>query len=456
MTTTRFSLLSSTIIAVLLIGLSSTTVQANDLTDLRASVDAMQARLSNLETENAELRANQNDQWLSQRRADEVKALVNEVLADADSRASLQNTGLTAGHNGCFFIASPDGNFLFKPGGAIGVRYIFNSRDDASQGGNAEGFSLNPLYFWAKGHIYDPALRYVFVIKSTCSGDIVVKDAYVEYDVADGWVLTGGQFNAPFLFEQSVSSLKQFGVDRSAVNGAFSVGNTQGVQVAYNAENWRAKGMIHNGTGGTDGAVDTDFAFCSRAEYLVCGTFQQFTDFATWSTDETGILLGAGFNWELTQPDPGAFPALLNRTDYDIVAWPIAAASEFNGVPLAGAITGCRFSSNDSGSTLPSADTLGCTVQGSYAVIPDKANVFVTYANLDLDEITGIQDKINIITFGGNYYWHKHNSRAVIEVVLAGDPISSTATSIGATTTGLMTSGQDNQTAVRAQYQAIY
>src|SRR5690606_11387236 len=90
--------------------------------DLRSEVAALPARL-------AELEGRQSESWLNERRAEEVKGLVREVLADADTRASLMESGLTAGHNGQnFYISSEDGSFLIKPYGQIQVRHNANFR----------------------------------------------------------------------------------------------------------------------------------------------------------------------------------------------------------------------------------------------------------------------------------------------------------------------------------------
>jgi hypothetical protein len=53
------------------------------------------AELQALKAEVARLRAENGDSWLNQRRAEEVKSLVHEVLADADTRASLAGEGMT-------------------------------------------------------------------------------------------------------------------------------------------------------------------------------------------------------------------------------------------------------------------------------------------------------------------------------------------------------------------------
>ena len=77
----------------LLIGLAGT-VYAGGASSPEAD---LQSQLATLKARLAELEAKQNGTWLNERRAQEVKSLVREVLSDADTRASLLSDGLTAG-----------------------------------------------------------------------------------------------------------------------------------------------------------------------------------------------------------------------------------------------------------------------------------------------------------------------------------------------------------------------
>ena len=55
--------------------------------DLQARLDAAEARIT-------ELSAATNANWLNDARADEIRGLIHDVLADADTRASLQGNGV--------------------------------------------------------------------------------------------------------------------------------------------------------------------------------------------------------------------------------------------------------------------------------------------------------------------------------------------------------------------------
>jgi hypothetical protein len=79
-----------------------------------AEIDELRSEVSHLRDTVAELRSTvqefqAGDDWLTQQRADEIRGLVRDVLADADTRASLLQDGMTAGWDKGFFLGSADG-----------------------------------------------------------------------------------------------------------------------------------------------------------------------------------------------------------------------------------------------------------------------------------------------------------------------------------------------------------
>ena len=92
---------------------------ANRLAELEKRNDTLQGRVRELEAADGEL-------WLTEQRAGEIRGIVQDVLADADSRASLQDSGITAGWNDGFFLQSPDGRFRLNVGGMLQVRYQYS------------------------------------------------------------------------------------------------------------------------------------------------------------------------------------------------------------------------------------------------------------------------------------------------------------------------------------------
>ncbi len=244
---------------------------------------AMQAEL-------AQLRADSDANWLNERRVEQVKDIVREVLADADTRASLLESGMTAGHNGKhFFLASEDGRFLLNIGGQIQFRYIMNQRKGVSRNGhdNGEsGFTLRRTKLKFKGHINSPKIGYAIGIQTDRTNETIYLDhAYVKYKLRDDLVLWAGERKSPFLREELTSSSRQLTVERSQMNEIFTLGRTQGVGAVWTAnENLIAHVAITDGSRSGEPSSKakkdfdddtTDFAITGRVDLRLLGDWKQ-------------------------------------------------------------------------------------------------------------------------------------------------------------------------------------
>jgi hypothetical protein len=96
------------------------------------------AQINELRAEIASLKAANGENWLTEQRAAEIKGLVQDVLADADTRASLQGGGSNAGYDNAFFVSSSDGNFRLNINGGASLRWSFNNRSFDVAPGAAE------------------------------------------------------------------------------------------------------------------------------------------------------------------------------------------------------------------------------------------------------------------------------------------------------------------------------
>src|SRR5262245_52609458 len=78
---------------------------------VQETLKAMQSEIEHLRNENQQMRGEiddlhaQNDEnWLTESRAEQIRGLVQDVIADADTRASLLQNGMTAGWSEHFFL----------------------------------------------------------------------------------------------------------------------------------------------------------------------------------------------------------------------------------------------------------------------------------------------------------------------------------------------------------------
>jgi phosphate-selective porin OprO/OprP len=466
-------------------------VPSTDLQALRAEVDQLRQANQQMRTEVRQLQGAKDEQWLNERRAEEVKALVKEVLADADTRASLLEGGaLTAGHNGKnFFLASEDGAYLLNIRGQIQARYIANFRNDSAgaptspDDGAETGFQIRRARLVLDGHIGSPKWEYGLQI--TANRDttaLEVEKAFVAYQLIDGIKVGGGRIKDNFLREESISDSKQLAVERSVVNQIFTTNYVEAVYAeAKPADAVQLSVSINDGAhsgdpggsstgfqnGGNDFNSDaTDFAITGRLDLKLAGDWAQAEDFAAWSGQPTALFIGAAAHYELAESGDAQASGTTSVTGPydDFVTYTADALFKAGGLGVYAAFVGQHIDATDGNTTPGSLDNFAALVQAGYFVIPDKFEPFIRYEWIGIDKAVAT-DNLNIVTVGANYYFKKHNAKLTLDAVWALDPVTNgnTLGFVGSSGTGLSgvgllgdAAGQENQVAIRAQVQLLF
>ncbi len=453
------------------------------------------ARLKRAEARLAEIETKQSDTWLSQRRVEEVKTLVREVLADADMRASLMEGG-TAGHNGeNFFLSSEDGSFLLNIGGQIQVRHLLNVNDNDNTNDQDEwerGFEVPRanMKFW--GHIADPRIKYKIalgVISNAAGQDaenhVGMQEVVVSYDIMDGMTIWGGETKAPFLREELIGSSHQLSVERSLINEVFTIGTVQGIGVDWfvdkgSSNMWRVRASFNDGirSGEWDDVNDaglhknfsgvdadkefdndaSDFAITSRVDSRLMGTWEQGDDFTAWSGEETSVIVGGAIHYE-------AYETGDSNENSEFVTWTTDASVECNGWNLFASATGLHVDLKEDPNG-EDHDFYGFVAQGGYHVIPDKLEPFIRWEYLDLSDINagGADQELQFLTFGFNWYLAKHAAKVTTDMIwsLHAVPSSNDLGFGGDNTLGYLglladdNSDDEDQIAWRIQFQLLF
>ncbi|MHC4992220.1 MAG: porin, partial [Planctomycetota bacterium] len=207
--------------------------------DETGDVDALRSEVASLRAELDALKS-QDEKWLTEKRSDEIRALVHDVLADADTRSSLLQDGMTAGWDKKFFLASADGNFRLNIEGQLQVRFVYNHQETASGSstdGDRWGFENRRTKLKFSGHVVDPSWQYLVQgAFDRDGGEFVLEDVEISKDLGNGWAVRFGQFKGPFMREELTSSKRQLAVERSLVNEAFNQDRTQGVELGYTTD----------------------------------------------------------------------------------------------------------------------------------------------------------------------------------------------------------------------------
>ncbi len=486
----------STFLAALSLGLTMTNpLVADDLAELRARLEKVEQDNRQLRSEVTRLKNDSNDHWLTDKRAQEVRALVEEVIADADTRASLLSDGLTAGHqNGAFYIGSHDGKFLLQIGGLIQARYLYNHRGVAP-GGNDQfdtdesGFDMARIRLEVAGYIGDP--RFTFAIRfgpDREDAEVLGEKAVIGYHPTDAISFYAGDDKAGFLREETTSPAMQLAVERSLMAEIFTAGYIQGIWVTWQVnDSLQLYASLNDGvrSGEQDNEFNssfitapvgdgdlgpihksffldrTDIAGTFRIDYKLAGNWAQYQDFSAWSGEPFAAFIGAAIHLELgeTGSSPGGGASGSNDS---FLLWTIDGSIEYNGFNIFAAAAGLH-TDLESGDNL---DMYGIVLQAGYMIIPDKLEPFARVEWIDLDgRNAGGKNDIIIVTVGANYYLLRHQAKFSADVLWVANNMPSSATlglqdnqSFDQTLghLGLRASEDYNQWVLRLQFQLMF
>ncbi len=382
--------------------------------------EALRSEVAQLRQQVAELKGQQNSSWLDQRRAEEVKALIGEVLADADTRASLMADGMVAGHNGTnFFLASPDGGFRLNLSGGIQFRYLLNIENgEGSQDGQDEGFQVRRVRLGFDGHVtagrrwdYELVLSHEQGADDDADatfGVVSIIDAKVGTQITDNIRVDAGKFKLPFSREELISYKRSLAVERSLVHDVFSLERAEQIQIGYKSDLFLVRGSISDGAKSEYseiGADSVEIALTARVDVRLMGDWKQAADSTSWQGEATALFLGGAVHY---QAGDGANGGVFSDTN--VFAWTVDALFETHGFGVMGSVFGAHF---DDGTL--DGDSYGLVLDVSYN-INDKIQPFGRFEYIDIDT-PGLDGEAFALTFGFNYFFKGHNAKFTADMV---------------------------------------
>ena len=441
------------------LGAAAMPSHADDVADLKARLEQIERDNAALRKEVNQLKEERNGTWLNERRAQEVQAMIQDVLADADTRASLLADQSHVGYiNGAFSIGSPDGKFLMQIGGLIQARYIYNHRGRAPGGldqfdKDESGFDLPRVRLEVGGWIGDP--RFTYFVRfgpDREDNEVLGEKAVIGYRPTETFAIYAGEDKAAFLREEIIGPAFQMATDRSLMNEVFTVGYIQGAWITWavhpnltfyasvndgvrsgEADNESNSAFLTRATGDPDLEPihkpffldNTDVALTFRLDWKVMGNWEQYEDFAAWSGEPTALFLGAAVHLELGET--GSSPGAGNSGDNDnFLLWTVDASFEHEGLSIFAALVGLHTDLE----VANNFDMFGVVVQAGYMVIPDKLEPFIRFEWIDLDRrnvTTGVNtagdNDVYLLTFGVNYYIIRHRAKVTVDVIWIGSTL---------------------------------
>ena len=463
----------------------------------RADDEVQNRRITSLEAEVSALRSAltvQNQNWLTEERANEIKGLVQDVLADADTRASLLQNGATAGYDNGFFLSSSDGNWLLRINFNMQQRFVYNDRDvpdppapttDDEFDDTRYGFENTRSTLILNGHVFNPSWFYRvdvnFGSNSTDTDAFVDEEyfptssnwgrtgtlnAFLGYDYGNGWRVKVGSMKLPLLREELVEPYYQLAVERSILNYYFTTGYGDGISMEWNGDRARAEVMFSDGgqtgqtiwSNGPFGDLDVpdaivfpylpgrhaDWAVTGRAEFVASGSFEQFRDFTSPRSGELGILIGAAAHYQEAEDIPGGG----YTNDVFVVTGDVSA--EFGGFNFFGAF---MYANNDFGGP-EDWNPWGFVAQAG-VYVTETWELFGRYEWMEWDEdVVGPTEDLSVVTVGLNKYFAGHNAKWTTDFGFGINPVFVPARLTG--WLGDFDNDSDGQWIVRSQVQLYF
>jgi hypothetical protein len=433
-------------------GASAVPAANDDSTDLQAVVNDLQRQVD-------ELKAAANANWLTQQRADEIRGLVQDVLADADSRASLLANGVVTGWDKGFFIGSADGNYKLQIAGQLQVRAVYNRQENSPSDDNRFGFENRRTKVDFKGHMFDPSWEYYIEAEAGRSGGTfaLAENGWLQKNLGNGLKIKAGQFKPMYLREESISSRRLLAVERSLVNAEFSAGTAQGVQASYETDKWRVFGSFIDGIATPNtGALseDTEYAFTGRAEFLIMGDWKNAADDPGFRGGDNVLMVGGGLSWQRDEFGTGMnlpFPDF-NNAEVENLGLTADVTWKMSGASIAAALVYRHLETDTDGATDVDLDQVAFVIRGGFFVA-DEVELYAQYEWGDLD-IDGIED-LSVITFGVTKYWDKHNLKWQSDIGYGINEVASSWATDGA---GYRADAadEDGQIVIRSQFQLLF
>jgi hypothetical protein len=375
------------------------------------------SEIASLKAEIASLKSAQGDSWLTEQRASEIRGIVTDVLADADTRSSLQGSGSGAGYDGGFFLSSADGNYSMKVNVLQQIRWSFNDNDSPVGGAEQQsfGFENKRTRLTFSGNMVDSSWSYKVGYYFGASNDVEgyagangnLADAWVSKDFGNGFAMYVGQFRLPFGAEYGLDAGNLQFTDYSVAASLLGPGSGQGIMFGYSADAFRIHGAYVNDLGSVNqawaaGSPTTDWAFAARAEFKAAGNWSN--DAQSWKGEEFSAVIGGGLSAERDQT--------ASRTPW---SGTIDATIGFGGANLSGAFF---YNDNDAGT-----ESTGFTVSGG-VFVSDDIEIVARFENLDIDAPgTGSDRELNTLTGGANWYFAKNTAKLGLELGYAFDAV---------------------------------
>ncbi|MDG2423875.1 MAG: hypothetical protein P8M22_07845 [Phycisphaerales bacterium] len=431
-------------------------IPVSDINDIKRELEAVKAQNELMRDEIDVIHAEATRDWLTEQRSEQIKELVQDVLADADTRSNLMGSGLMAGWSDGFFLASADGRFRLNIGALVQTRLMVNILD-SSQGAAGDedstryGFENTTTRFNLGGYVFsdtdffiemgfgrtDP---YGYVADPREFGTRLY-EGWIRQRLTDNIAVKAGLFKLPFTREFLVYEGLQLAVDRSLLDMRLGLGRSQGIELDM------VFGPVRTQVAYTDGSsavfffrntdvlvppwaayrLDTEWAGTGRLEWLIAGEWEQFRQFTSPTHEEFGMMLGVAGHGQSQERDR---TTTFSKAElYGVTA---DLSVDFGGASAFASVIYEHQINPDGGNVVDSIDYWGVVVQGSFYVDP-KWEIYTRYQiggpfNQELNDPEDVPpldtQGVSILTVGVNWYIDGQDVKWTTDFGVSFDPIT--------------------------------
>lgn len=419
--------------------------------DVGAEIQALRARLDQLETQQKESQARVEE---ANRQKEQAETEAQVQLDATRHEKFLDESGLTAGYeNRRFFIGTEDRNFVLRPWFHIQVRDGTAFRQDAKKGNRDEiqnGFEIRRARLGFDGNLFSPDFTYfinwatyransnVNVTNSSgakigsgaaMGGLPVLEEAWVKYRLPDSpFYLKAGQLHDPLDHENIVGSKYRqpeaslqgdiFGNTDTFTQGATFIFDPQkhlrieaGVTDGIRAANTNFEDYPNNG-------IAYDYGFAGRAEYKVFGNWKDYDQLTAYGNRDDLLVFGLASDYSET----GHSSSLSTVAD---VQYALKSGLFFYGCYFGrytthnmGIPSGAPTSTSFGTPGTPGLNTYEYSVDAQLGYAINKLEPYVRYEFLHLAGTpAGSNNNVNSFEGGFNYYFNGHNAKFTGQVV---------------------------------------
>ena len=305
-------------------------------TQLQAEIEALKSQL-------AKVQHHQNSDWMSKARADQVRAMVKDVLAKSRQESQYMDSQLQAGYDNGFYIRSANKAFQLNINGYMQVRYTYSksaagNNNTVSGGpaagpfGNSSGFDFRRARLILSGNAFKSVIYSIsgdFADGSSNVGlgnTFQILDTWIGYEFNPGFMIRAGSMLVPFThveyyssgteFPEFVASEAPFDPVRSL---ALDVsGNLNKNTLFYDVQvNNGSKANNLDGSANVTGAgtfqLDNRFGFYGRVQFAGAGNNGDFVDSPDVSWHKHLVwAIGAAAGYEEQNSSAGVYPSPQN------------------------------------------------------------------------------------------------------------------------------------------------